>query len=337
MKVIGWFFLIIFGLIAVLAAGLSLMMYKGGIEREKRIAGIRQENLEYKEKIERLCVFPSGYAPTVSGKIFNLTQYNLALKDTIFDIKKDVVYEASHYLDIDNEYRQAFPELRKNGIRYEVIDNKCYVSDFILPLTFEHQSQKISVGGLDWDSDRYNGVQHNSREDFFAYVCLRKLCKGEPPVYVPLTKGSDVNSMNSQPDREFFEDKRFPDVIFYADFESTTKHPSGEEYSKYDVRVQHKFLKKPNGSNYGIHLHVKDILGSQGKPPVFTTPAFLEGLKPNRPLYINRVIEEDQSVYFNGGSIHPESFSTNVLPIMTEFMQAVQAYPQQFISDQEPQ
>ena len=95
MKVIAWIFLIILILIAVLAVGMGILSHIRAAEREERTIELQQENLIYKEKIERLCVFPSGYAPTVSGKMFNLTDYNIAIKDTIFDVKKDVVYGAS--------------------------------------------------------------------------------------------------------------------------------------------------------------------------------------------------------------------------------------------------
>ncbi|MEC7118584.1 MAG: hypothetical protein VXW65_01605 [Pseudomonadota bacterium] len=336
MKAIGWFFLIVFGLIAVLAAGLSLMMYKGGIEREKRIAGIRQENLEYKEKVERLCVFPSGYAPTVSGKIFNLTQYNLALKYTIFDNKKDIVYQSWNYSIIDNQYRLEFAGLRPNGVQYEILGNQCYIADVILPLTFDHQSQKLSIGGTDWESGR-DSVIRDDREDFFAYICLRKRCEGQPPVYVPLTKSADADFTKPLPNREFFEDKRFPDIIFYADFNRTEKRSSGKEYSDYSVYMQHKFIKQSGGRYYKLEMHLPSILGSQGNPSVFNHPVFLEKIELSQRFYTQSHRFDGFSFYFNGGSIHPESFSTNVLPIMTEFMQAVQAYPQQFISDREPQ
>ena len=336
MKVIAWIFLIILTLIAVLAVGMGILSHKRAAEREERTIYYQQQNVIYKEQIERLCVFPSGYAPTVSGKMFNLTKYNLALKDTLFDVKKEVVYGAWHYESIDEQRGGTFRELRPNGIRYKVIDNQCYVSDVILPLTFDHQSYKISVGGVDWKSYEDNGgVQYS--EDFYAYICLRKLCEGKPSIYVPLTKSSDTDFRKPKKNRDFFEDKRFPDIIFYADFNHTEKRNSGKKYSDYSVYMQHKFIKQSGGRYYTLEMHLPSILGSQGTPPFFTSSVFLDELKPNRTFHRRLSGGVEFSFYFNGGSIEPESFTTNVLPVMTEFMQALQAYPQQFISDREPQ
>jgi hypothetical protein len=44
---------------------------------------------------------------------------------------------------------------------------------------------------------------------------------------------------------------------------------------------------------------------------------------------------ENFDFYIDGGSIEVESFSTNVLPTMNKLIQAVQAYPQQFVSEGE--
>ena len=343
MKVIAWIFLIILILIAVLAVGMGILSHIRAAEREERTIELQQENLIYKEKIERLCVFPSGYAPTVSGKMLNLTQYNLAVKDTILDVKKDVVYGAWHSgstID-DRQYRQAFPELRPNGIRYEVVDNQCYVADVILPLTFDHRSHKISVGGVDWESYRSDKPPYNSREDFFAYICLRKSCERKPPKPIPPNaKVYDIR--DPKENVESFEDKRFPDVIFYADpVFAPYQDRSGKTYQEYVFYTSDKNSDPTYSDNFQISTRVyaetTSTLESQEKPSFFKSSAFEDQVKPNTIFYRKISGNNSFDFYIDGGSIEVESFSTNVLPIMNKFIHAVQAYPQQFISDRAPQ
>ena len=340
MKVIAWIFLIILILIAVLAVGMGILSHIRAAEREERTIELQQENLIYKEKIERLCVFPSGYAPTVSGKMFNLTDYNIAIKDTIFDFKKDVVYGASRTRTLDRQRTHEFRELRPNGIRYEVIDNQCYVSDVILPLTFDHQSHKISVGGVDWDQDLYDRGEHHSREDFFAHICLKKSCERKPPEPIP-PNAKIYDIRDPKENVESFEDERFPDVIFYADFAlRKNKDRFGKTYDTYTFYASNKILDPTYNNNFEISrrvdMEITSTLDSQEKPSFFKSSAFENQVKPNTLFYI-QVASDSFDFYIDGGSIDVESFSTNVLPIMSEFIHAVQAYPQQFISDQEPQ
>ena len=66
-----------------------------------------------------------------------------------------------------------------------MIDNQCYVSDVILPLTFDHQSHKISVGSVDWNPSPYPETQYSIREDFFSHICLKKSCERKPPEPIP--------------------------------------------------------------------------------------------------------------------------------------------------------
>ena len=340
MKVIAWIFLIILILIAVLAVGMGILSHIRAAEREELAIYYQQQNVIYKEQIERLCVFPSGYAPTVSGKIFNLTDYNLAIKDTIFDVKKDVVYGASFVRTLDRQRLQAFRELRPNGIRYEIINDHCYVADVILPLTFNHQSHKISVGGVDWDSDLYDRGEYHSREDFFAHICLRKSCERKPLKPIPPHIAvKDIR--NPKAHTESFEDERFPDVIFYADFAlREDKNRFGKIYDTYAFYTLNKISNQTSGKSYRIRQRVDvettSTLDSQGKPSFFKSSAFLDQVKPNTLFYI-QVASDSFDFYIDGGSIDVESFSTNVLPIMSEFIHAVQAYPQQFISDRAPQ
>lgn len=337
MKVIAWIFLIILTLIAVLAVGMGILSHIRAAEREERTIYYQQQNVIYKEQIERLCVFPSGYAPTVSGKIFNLTHYNLAVKDTILDVKKDVVYGAWHYEDIDEQRGGTFRELRPNGIRYEVIDNQCYVSDVILPLTFNHQSHKISVGGVDWDQDLYDRGEYHNREDFFAHICLKKSCERKPPKPIPPHIAvKDIR--NPKAHTESFEDKRFPDVIFYADFAlREDKNRFGKIYDTYAFYTLNKISNQTSGKSYRIRqivdVETKSTLDSQEKPSFFTSSAFEDQVRPNTIFYRKIAGDDNVDFYIDGGSIEVESFSTNVLPIMNKFIHAVQAYPQQFVSE----
>lgn len=337
MKVIGWIFLIIFGLTAVLAAGMWVLSHIRAVEREEYTLYLQQQNVIYKEKVERLCVFSSGYAPTVSGKMFNLTQYNLAIKDTVLDVKKDVVYGASFTRTLDRQRLQAFRELRPNGLRYEIINDHCYIADVILPLTFDHKSHKISVGGVDWDQDLYDRGEYHNREDFFAHLCLKKSCERKPPKPVsPNAKVYDIT--DPKENVESFEDERFPDVIFYADFAlRTDKDRFGKIYDTYTFYASNKILDHTYNNNFGISRRVDvettSTLESQGKPSFFKSSVFEDQVKPNTIFY--RKIAGDDNFYFyiDGGSIEVESFSTNVLPIMNKFIHAVQAYPQQFVSE----
>jgi len=341
MKVIAWIFLIILILIAVLAVGMGILSHIRAAEREERTIELQQENLIYKEQIERLCVFPSGYAPTVSGKMFNLTDYNLAIKDTIFDVKKDVVYGAWHYEDIDEQRGGTFRELRPNGIRYEVIDNQCYVSDVILPLTFDHQSHKISVGSVDWNPSPYPETQYSIREDFFSHICLKKSCERKPLKPIPPHIAvKDIR--NPKAHTESFEDERFPDVIFYADFAlREDKNRFGKIYDTYAFYTLNKISNQTSGKSYRIRqmvdVEITSTLDSQEKLSFFKSSAFENQVKPNTIFYRKIAGDDNFDFYIDGGSIEVESFSTNVLPIMTEFIHAVQVYPQQFISDREPQ
>lgn len=285
MKVIAWIFLIILTLIAVLAVGMGILSHIRAAEREERTIYYQQQNVIYKEQIERLCVFPSGYAPTVSGKIFNLTHYNLAVKDTILDVKKDVVYGAWHYEDIDEQRGGTFRELRPNGIRYEVVDNQCYVADVILPLTFDHQSHKISVGGVDWDQDLYDRGEYHNREDFFAHICLKKSCERKP--LKPIPPNAKVYDIRDPKENvESFEDKRFPDVIFYADFAlRNNKNRFGRTYDTYTFYASNKILDPKYSDNFQISTRVDmettSTLDSQEKPSFFTSSVFEDQVKPN--------------------------------------------------------
>ena len=341
MKVIAWIFLIILILIAVLAVGMGILSHIRAAEREERTIELQQENLIYKEKIERLCVFPSGYAPTVSGKMFNLTDYNIAIKDTIFDVKKDVVYGASRTRTLDRQRTHEFRELRPNGIRYEVVNNQCYVSDIILPLTFDHKSHKISVGGVDWDQDLYDRGEYHNREDFFAHICLKKSCERKPPEPIPPNaKVYDIR--DPKENVESFEDKRFPDVIFYADpVFAPYQDRSGKTYQEYVFYTSGKNSDPTYSDNFQISTRVyaetTSTLESQEKPSFFKSSAFEDQVKPNTIFYRKISGNNSFDFYIDGGSIDVESFSTNVLPIMSEFIHAVQAYPQQFISDRAPQ
>ena len=83
-------------------------------------------------------------------------------------------------------------------------------------------------------------------------------------------------------------------------------------------------------------MEIPSTLGSQEKSSFFKSSAFLDKVKPDTLFYI-QVASDSFDFYIDGGSIDVESFSTNVLPIMNKFIHAVQAYPQQFVSDREPQ
>jgi hypothetical protein len=59
----------------------------------------------------------------------------------------------------------------------------------------------------------------------------------------------------------------------------------------------------------------------------------LDQVKPSTTFYRKISIGEIFCFYIDGGSIEVESFSTNILPIMNKFIHAVQAYPEQFVSE----
>jgi hypothetical protein len=42
-------------------------------------------------------------------------------------------------------------------------------------------------------------------------------------------------------------------------------------------------------------------------------------------------------IFFDGGSVTPSNFSTDVLPVIIPFMRAIQHYPSQLITKEKPQ
>ena len=141
---------------------------------------------------------------------------------------------------------------------------------------------------------------------------------------------------------ESFEDERFPNVIFYADFAlRTDKDRFGKTYDTYTFYASNKILDPTYNNNFEISrrvdMEITSTLDSQEKPSFFKSSAFENQVKPNTIFYRKIAGDDNFDFYIDGGSIEVESFSTNVLPIMTEFIHAVQVYPQQFISDREPQ
>lgn len=87
-------------------------------ENEINAQIIKQQQIAHQKKIDQLCVFPTGYAPTVSGYLFKIKSYRDYMRPFIDDAVKRAGKDIYQILPIK--------------IDYKIKDNKCYVQGFSL-------------------------------------------------------------------------------------------------------------------------------------------------------------------------------------------------------------
>lgn len=110
------FFVLI--LLAIIAFFLNFYIESQKIQKENEVNAkiLNQQKIAHQKKMDELCVFPTGYAPTVSGYFFKIKAF----------------YEYMQpFMDADRKRLGESMELYPLKIDYEIgKDNKCYVKGF---------------------------------------------------------------------------------------------------------------------------------------------------------------------------------------------------------------
>lgn len=109
------FFVLILLAIVVFFFNFYFKAQKTQKENEINAKILKQQQIAHQKEIDQLCVFPTGYAPTVSGYFFKIKEYQDYMRP---------------FAEADRKRLGANMELHPLKVDYEIKDNKCYVKGF---------------------------------------------------------------------------------------------------------------------------------------------------------------------------------------------------------------
>lgn len=282
-------------LLAIVAFFISFYFKAQKIQEEKREIRkvLHQQKIAHQKNIEKLCVFPTGYAPTVSGYFFKIKEYTSYMQPFIDEAVKRAGKDTYQILPIK--------------IDYEIKDNKCYVTGF-------------SLSGL-WDSQKIipNFYHHYA---IFAPKPLSRLDIEVDYNSKPFPHGNK----SAKKGKHVFWLKHYKNLYFVLD-----KHYIDENGGYMSPYPYDSTFYVSNFDNYGMDFYFFCAMFSilHNNVPVPINTLINRKYEPERGCLGRPDITRNSAVFFDGGSIST-GFKVHVLSDIVFFLNSLRAFGVQF-------
>lgn len=286
------FFVLI--LLVVLAFFLNFYFEAQKIQEEKRAIRktLYQQQIVHQKKIDQLCVFPTGYAPTVSGYFFKIKEYQDYMRP---------------FAEADRKRLGANMELHPLKIDYDIKDNKCYVTGFAFHALWD--GKKI-IPNFDRNYPTEPSEPRTQLNIEVCYSCGKPYSLGKTS-----TEGKQIFGLKNYKNLYFMLDKKLLDK-------------QGNYLSGF---AEHHIFYVTNFENQGLEYHFSCLglsLGTESFP--ISTEKLQERKAQHHQLGCLPTSEARFSrVMFDGGSITSD-FKVHVLSDIVFFLHSLRALGVQF-------
>ncbi len=288
------FFVLI--LLAIVAFFINFYFKAQKIQKENEINAkiIKQQQIAHQKEIDQLCVFPTGYAPTVSGYFFKIKEYQDYMCPFIDEAVKRAGKDTYQILPIK--------------INYKINDNKCYVQGF-------------SLSGL-WDGKKIipNFYHH------YASFPPKPLTELNIEVFYDVKPLLRIKKASTAEDKQVFWLKNYKNLYFTLDKKMLDKQ------GNYLARLgeEHHIFYVTNFENEGLEYRLP-CLGLRMDTESFPISTDkLQERKAQHQWGCSSSSRPDSSrVIFEGGSIISD-FSVHVLSDIVLFLNSLKAVGVQF-------